>query len=146
MNLINKTEDQLKDLFVNLDKVDSIMISSKSVPQLTKKEISSSVPNLDSGTELIDYVRYKKKIEEFNKIKDQIIDSFDNKLTIIKDVILNLKTTPIDSLIDTIDKTMKQLNDIKKDFEFNLDSILSLEKSEQNVKEVKEEFKETGGE
>ncbi len=146
LNLINKTEDQLKDLFVNLDKVDSIMISSKSVPQLTNKKISSSNPNLDSGTELIDYVRYKKKIEEYNKIKDQITDSFDNKLTIIKDVILNLRTTPIDSLIDTIDKTMKQLNDIKKDFEFNLDSLLSLEKSEQNVKEVKEEFKETGGE
>jgi len=138
LNLINKTEEQLKDLFVNLDKVDSIMLSSKSVPQLTKKKISSSIPDLDSGTELIDYVRYKVKIEEFNKIKDQIIDSFDNKLTIIKDVISSLKTTPIDSLIDTIDKTMKQLNDIKKDFEFNLDFLLSLEKSEQNMKEIKE--------
>ncbi len=146
LNLINKTENQLKDLFVNLDKVDSIMISSKSLPQLTKKKISSSTPNLDSGIELIDYGRYKKKIEEFNKIKDHITDSFDNKLTIIKDVISSLKTTPIDSLIDTIDKTMKQLNDIKKDFEFNLDSLLSLEKSEQNVKEVKKELKETGGE
>jgi len=146
LNLINKTENQLKDLFVNLDKVDSIMISSKSLPQLTKKKISSSTPNLDSGIELIDYGRYKKKIEEFNKIKDHITDSFDNKLTIIKDVISSLKTTPIDSLIDTIDKTMKQLNDIKKDFEFSLDSLLSLEKSEQNVKEVKKELKETGGE
>jgi len=146
LNLINKTENQLKDLFVNLDKVDSIMISSKSAPQLTKKKISSSTPNSDSGIELIDYGRYKKKIEEFNKIKDHITDSFDNKLTIIKDVISSLKTTPIDSLIDTIDKTMKQLNDIKKDFEFNLDSLLSLEKSEQNVKEVKKELKETGGE
>jgi len=146
LNLINKTEEQLKDLFVNLDKVDSIMISSKSVPQLSKKEISLSVPDLDSGTELVDYVRYKEKIEEFNKIKGQIIDSFDNKLTIIKDLISSLKRTPINSLIDTIDNTMEQLNDIKADFEFNLDSLLNLEKSEKKVKEEMEKFKEIRGE
>ncbi|GAG98054.1 unnamed protein product, partial [marine sediment metagenome] len=138
LNLINKTEEQLKDLFVNLGDVDSILISSKAAPQLTKKKISSSVPDLNSVTELVDYVRYKEKIEEFNKIKGQIIDSFDNKLTIIKDLISSLKRTPINSLIDTIDNTMEQLNDIKADFEFNLDSLLNLEKSEKKVKEEME--------
>lgn len=146
LNLINKTEEQLKDLFVNLGDVDSILISSKAAPQLTKKKISSSVPDLNSGTELVDYVRYKEKIEEFNKIKSQIIDSFDNKLTIIKDLISSLKRTPINSLIDTIDNTMEQLNDIKADFEFNLDSLLNLEKSEKKVKEEMEKFKEIRGE
>ncbi len=146
LNLINKTEKQLKDLFVNLGDVDSILISSKAAPQLTKKKISSSVPDLNSGTELVDYVRYKEKIEEFNKIKGQIIDSFDNKLTIIKDLISSLKRTPINSLIDTIDNTMEQLNDIKVDFEFNLDSLLNLEKSEKKVKEEMEKFKEIRGE
>ena len=146
LNLINKTEEQLKDLFVNLGDVDSILISSKAAPQLTKKKISSSVPDLNSGTELVDYVRYKEKIEEFNKIKGQIIDSFDNKLTIIKDLISSLKRTPINSLIDTIDNTMEQLNDIKADFEFNLDSLLNLEKSEKKVKEDMEKFKEIRGE
>ncbi len=146
LNLINKTEKQLKDLFVNLGDVDSILISSKAAPQLTKKKISSSVPDLNSGTELVDYVRYKEKIEEFNKIKGQIIDSFDNKLTIIKDLISSLKRTPINSLIDTIDNTMEQLNDIKADFEFNLDSLLNLEKSEKKVKEEMEKFKEIRGE
>ena len=146
LNLINKTEEQLKDLFVNLGDVDSILISSKAAPQLTKKKISSSVPDLNSGTELVDYVRYKEKIEEFNKIKGQIIDSFDNKLTIIKDLISSLKRTPINSLIDTIDNTMEQLNDIKADFEFNLDSLLNLEKSEKKVKEEMEKFKEIRGE
>lgn len=57
LNLINKTEEQLKDLFVNLGDVDSILISSKAAPQLTKKKISSSVPDLNSVTELVDYVR-----------------------------------------------------------------------------------------
>ncbi len=146
LNLIDKTEEQLKDLFVNLGDVDSILISSKAAPQLTKKKISSSVPDLNSGTELVDYVRYKEKIEEFNKIKGQIIDSFDNKLTIIKDLISSLKRTPINSLIDTIDNTMEQLNDIKADFEFNLDSLLNLEKSEKKVKEEMEKFKEIRGE
>lgn len=146
LNLINKTEEQLKDLFVNLGDVDSILISSKAAPQLTKKKISSSVPDLNSGTELVDYVRYKEKIEEFNKIKGQIIDSFDNKLTIIKDLISSLKRTPINSLIDTIDNTMEQLNDIKADFEFNLDSLLNLEKSKKKVKEEMEKFKEIRGE
>lgn len=136
LNLINKTEEQLKDLFVNLGDVDSILISSKAAPQLTKKKISSSVPDLNSVTELVDYVRYKEKIEEFNKIKGQIIDSFDNKLTIIKDLISSLKRTPINSLIDTIDNTMEQLNDIKADFEFNLDSLLNLEKSERRNGEI----------
>lgn len=146
LNLIDKTEEQLKDLFVNLGDVDSILISSKAAPQLTKKKISSSVPDLNSGTELVDYVRYKEKIEEFNKIKGQIIDSFDNKLTKIKDLISSLKRTPINSLIDTIDNTMEQLNDIKADFEFNLDSLLNLEKSEKKVKEDMEKFKEIRGE
>ena len=146
LNLINKTEEQLKDLFVNLGDVDSILISSKAAPQLTKKKISSSVPDLNSGTELVDYVKYKEKIEEFNKIKGQIIDSFDNKLTKIKDLISSLKRTPINSLIDTIDNTMEQLNDIKADFEFNLDSLLNLEKSEKKVKEEMEKFKEIRGE
>ena len=146
LNLINKTEEQLKDLFVNLGDVDSILISSKAAPQLTKKKISSSVPDLNSGTELVDYVRYKEKIEEFNKIKGQIIDSFDKKLTIIKDLISSLKRTPINSLIDTIDNTMEQLNDIKADFEFNLDSLLNLEKSKKKVKEEMEKFKEIQGE
>ena len=146
LNLINKTEEQLKDLFVNLGDVDSILISSKVAPQLTKKKISSSVPDVNSGTELVDYVRYKEKIEEFNKIKGQIIDSFDKKLTIIKDLISSLKRTPINSLIDTINNTMEQLNDIKADFEFNLDSLLNLEKSEKKVKEDMEKFKEIRGE
>ena len=132
-------------MFVNLGDVDSILISSKAAPQLTKKKISSSVPDLNSGTELVDYVRYKEKIEEFNKIKGQIIDSFDKKLTIIKDLISSLKRTPINSLIDTIDNTMEQLNDIKADFEFNLDSLLNLEKSEKKVKEEMEKFKEIRG-
>ncbi|MCK4239891.1 MAG: hypothetical protein KAX33_12255, partial [Candidatus Lokiarchaeota archaeon] len=64
----------------------------------------------------------------------------------IKDLISSLKRTPINSLIDTIDNTMEQLNDIKADFEFNLDSLLNLEKSEKKVKEEMEKFKEIRGE
>lgn len=41
---------------------------------------------------------------------------------------------------------MEQLNDIKADFEFNLDSLLNLEKSEKKVKEEMEKFKEIRGE
>lgn len=146
LNLINKKEEELRELFVNLEKIDSILISRQLVPQLSKKEISTYIPPLDSQTVIPDYIKYKQKLEEFNEIKGQIIDSFGTKLTLIQDLISKLKATPIDSLIKSIENTIEEIKKIKTDFELDLDSFLNLKKSKENEQEIENEAKETKGE
>ena len=57
---------------------------------------------------------------------------FKNNLVVISDLILESKKSPINSLIDNIDKTLDDLSNLNKDFELKLDSILELEKSVKN--------------
>jgi len=142
LNLINKKEKELKELFVNLKNIDSILISRKTKPQLSKKEVLTSTPHLDSQATLPDYIKYKQKLEEFDKIKEQIIDSFNSKLSLVQDLILKLEKTPIDSLSKSIENTIEQIKKIKGEFELSLDSLLNLKKSK---KEIENETIETNG-
>ncbi len=146
LNLINKKEEDLKDLFVNLKKIDSILVSRKTIPQLSKKVISTSISRPDSQTVLPDYNKYKQKLEEFNEIKGRIIDSFDNKLSKVQDLILTLNDTPIDSITKSIDNAIEKLKKIKIDFELDLESFLNLKKSKENEQESEIEPKEVKGE
>jgi hypothetical protein len=71
------------------------------------------------------------KAQEFDVdrslIKENIIIAFKNNLSIITDLISDLKKAPIDSLISNIDKSLEDLSNLKKDFELKLDSILELD-------------------
>ncbi len=129
---IAKSEDKLDDLIINIDEIDSNALHKKITPKIIKKNIKLTekikVP--------LKEIRDLKKITEFNidknKIKENIVSAFKNNLVVISELILELKKSPINALIDNIDKSLADLSNLNNDFELKLDSILELEKSEKN--------------
>ncbi|MGB5909655.1 MAG: hypothetical protein WBH31_00540, partial [Promethearchaeia archaeon] len=81
---------------------------------------------IDIETDLVDYSDFQANLVDFDLIKNNIIETFKNNLNIVKDLVLSLKTTPIDSLMEKIEKTSEELNQLKEDFELKLDNILNL--------------------
>ncbi len=129
---VGKSEDELKDLIININKIDSNTLHKKITPQIIKKNIMLTVKEQTPLQEINDL----KKIREFDidksRIKENIFGAFKNNLVVISELILELKKSPINSLIDNIDKTLDDLSNLNKDFELKLDSILELEKSVKN--------------
>ena len=129
---VGKSEDELKDLIININEIDSNTLHKKITPKIIKKNIKLTVKEQTPLKEINDL----KKIREFDidksKIKENIFGAFKNNLVVISELILELKKSPINSLIDNIDKTLDDLSNLNKDFELKLDSILELEKSVKN--------------
>jgi len=130
LGFIKKSENDLNDLFTNLTNIDLHALKKKSTTMITKKvSISSGIELTEKPEELKD-IQYQ--IPKLDEIKENIINAYSNNLTAIKDIIINLKKTPIALLNEIIDKTSKDLNYFKEDFELKLQSILKLEKEEKN--------------
>jgi len=129
---VGKSEDELNDLIININEIDSNTLHKKITPKIIKKNIKLTEKEQTPLKEINDL----KKIREFNidksRIKENIFGAFKNNLVVISDLILELKKSPINSLIDNIDKTLDDLSNLNKDFELKLDSILELEKSVKN--------------
>ena len=129
---VGKSEDELSDLIININEIDSNTLHKKITPKIIKKNIKLT----DKEHSPLKEIRDLKQIREFdinkNKIKENIFNAFKNNLVAISELILELKKTPISSLIDIIDKTLDDLSNLNKDFELKLDSILELEKSDKN--------------
>jgi hypothetical protein len=132
LNYIEKSEDKLNDLIINIDEIDSNKLHKKITPKIIKKNIKLTEKEHIPLKEIRDL----KKITEFNidknKIKENIVSAFKNNLAAISELILDLKKSPINALIDNIDKSLSDLSNLNKDFELKLDSILELEKSDKN--------------
>jgi small GTP-binding protein len=132
LNSIEKSEDELNDLIISIDEIDSNKLHKKITPKIIKKNIKVTEKEKIPVKEIKDL----KKITEFNidknKIKENIVSAFKNNLAAISELILDLKKSPIDALIDNIDKSLSDLSNLNKDFELKLDSILELEKSDKN--------------
>ncbi|MHA1488894.1 MAG: Rab family GTPase [Promethearchaeota archaeon] len=135
LEVIGKTEKELKSIFLNLENVDSLTLPSKTMPQIIKKvvDVFETEEYVEKEQELIHY--RLKKLEMF---KDQITNSFNNNLTIIEDTILNLKRTPIGILNESIDNAVEQIKYLKDDFELKLESLLRIEGSEGSQLEKEE--------
>lgn len=130
LGFIKKSENDLNDLFTNLTNIDLHALKKKSTTIITKKVSISSESELSEKPEELKDIQYQ--IPKFDEIKENIINAYSNNLTAIKDIIINLKNTPIALLNEIIDKTSKDLNYFKEDFELKLQSILKLEKEEKN--------------
>jgi len=117
---VGKSEDELKDLIININEIDSNTLHKKITPKIIKKNIKLTVKEQTPLKEINDL----KKIREFDinksKIKENIFGAFKNNLVVISDLILELKKSPINSLIDNIDKTLDDLSNLNKDFELKL--------------------------
>ncbi|NHJ21239.1 MAG: GTP-binding protein [Candidatus Lokiarchaeota archaeon] len=127
---IGKSKEDLEKLIINLDNIDPNSLYNKIIPTIVKKNVQVS----NSEPLLLKEIKKLKQIQENNidknLIKENIIIAFKNNLSIISDLISNLKKAPIDTLINSIDKSLEDLSNLKKDFELKLDSILELESNE----------------
>jgi len=124
--LIDKKTNDLINLIINLEDVDSTILEKKITPRIVKKVVTRDDEIIDIETDLVDYSDFQANLVDFDLIKNNIIETFKNNLNIVKDLVLSLKTTPIDSLMEKIEKTSEELNQLKEDFELKLDNILNL--------------------
>ena len=127
---VGKSEEELNDLIINIDEIDSNALHRKITPKIIKKNIKLT----EKEHVPLKEIRDLKKITEFNidknKIKENIVTAFKNNLIVISELISKLKKSPINTLIDNIDKSLADLSNLNKDFELKLDSILELENSD----------------
>ena len=132
LNNIGKDENYLLGQFVNFDDLKSI-----SVQKPAKKEPLKSVQSAKASTtkkpavtskpmkSIIDkYVPIKEELEKKHLTNDKIIEEFNNYLTNVENLVLNLKTVPIDSLVHSIDNTKQQIANIKEDFKLTLQAFM----------------------
>jgi len=129
---VGKSEEELNDLIINIDEIDSNALHRKITPKIIKKNFKLT----EKEHVPLKEIRDLKKITEFNidknKIKENIVTAFKNNLVVISELISKLKKSPINTLIDNIDKSLADLSNLNKDFELKLDSILELENSDKN--------------
>jgi len=123
LNVIEKQKSLLEKVLINLEKISSIKVQKKAPVKISKKTLDK-----DEGLELEKYRLIQERLEDLESIKEQIRMSFHNNIMTIEDMILDLKTTPINSLIKTINKTLTQLDYLKGDFELKLNSLLDIDK------------------
>ncbi|MFX0020435.1 MAG: Rab family GTPase [Promethearchaeota archaeon] len=124
--LIQKKNNELINLVVNLEDIDSTKLEKKITPKIVKKIVSSAEEKAKVENDIIDYSNFQANLVDFDLIKNSIIGTFNNNLNIVKDLFLGLKSTPIESLIEKIEKASKELNHLKNDFELKLDNILNI--------------------
>jgi len=126
LDLIDKKKKSLMNLIINLDEIDSTTLEKKINPKIVKKIVTSRKKEKESELSVIDYSDFQTNLVDFNLIKNSIIGTFNNNINIVEDLILGLKTTPIEFLMEKIEKTSQELTQLKEDFELKLDGILHL--------------------
>jgi len=124
---INKTEEDLKHLIINLEEIDPNTLHNKITPTIIKKNVKVAESEVLPLREINDLTKAQEFDVDRSLIKENIINAFKNNLSVISDIIADLKKAPIDSLINNIDKSLEDLANLKKDFELKLDSILELD-------------------
>jgi len=128
---INKTEEDLEHLIINLEEIDPNTLHNKITPTIIKKNINLAEIEEFPLREIRDLTKTQEFDVDKSLIKENVIIALKNNLSIISDLISDLKKAPIDSLISTIDKSLEDLANLKKDFELKLDSILELDSNRQ---------------
>jgi small GTP-binding protein len=128
---INKTQEDLEHIIINLEEIDPNTLHNKITPTIIKKNVKTVKSEVIPIREINDLTKIQEFGVDKSLIKENIINAFKNNLSIISDLISDLKKAPIDSLISKIDKSLEDLSNLKKDFELKLDSILELNSSKQ---------------
>jgi len=127
LKLIDKKEEDLTRILINLDSIDSSTIQNKITPKIRKKILYNSIEdsnNIDVLETPVVSINNKLQLE---KIKTDVIKTFYENFKFIKDLILDIKGTPINQLLKKIDATFSELEGLKDDFELKLNTILNLD-------------------
>jgi small GTP-binding protein len=122
LEVYGKSKIELEKILINLEDISSMKIQKKAPVKISKKTLENAEMELER------YHLIQERLEDLETIKEQIRASFRNNLMTIEDMIQDLKTTPISSLIKNINKTLTQLDYLKGDFELKLNSLLDMDK------------------
>jgi small GTP-binding protein len=122
LDVYGKSKVELEKILINLEDISSMKIQKKAPVKVSKKKLENTEMELER------YRLIQERLEDLETIKEQIRASFRNNLITIEDMIQELKTTPISSLIKNINKTLTQLDYLKGDFELKLNSLLDMDK------------------
>jgi len=143
---IGKDETYLLSQFVNFDDIKSIVVQkpAKKKPPKSKQAVKASTKKKPAVTQkpresIIDYyVPIKEELEKKHLTNDKIIEEFNNYLSKVENLVLKLKTVPIDSLVHSIDNTKQQIANMKEDFNLTLKAFMkSLNNTQVEKKSVK---------
>lgn len=138
LSIIGKSEKELKELFVNVKNIKTVKIEREKKAPVSQKII----PAYDTDEAKLKQFRVlQSKISRLDKIKYEIIDTFKSNLEVVGNLISELKNTPIGELIQSVDNTMDQLNQMKDDFELSLDSLINVDEEERPSKTPTPEVK-----
>jgi len=127
LKLIDKKEEDLSRILINLDSMDYSTLQNKITPKIRKKVVYDSSENGNHSNiheSAIVSVNNKLQLE---RIKTDVIKTFYENFKFVEDRILEIKVTPIDQLIQKIDLTFLELETLKNDFELKLGTVLNLE-------------------
>ncbi len=124
LNLIDKKEEDLTRVIINLDSIDSSTIHKKITPKIRKKVIEEEEEEIDENETLVISIDNKLQLE---KIKTDVIKAFYENFEVIRDSILDIRGSPIDQLLKKIDMTSSELEVLKDDFILKLNTVLNLE-------------------
>jgi small GTP-binding protein len=124
---INKSENELKYLYVNVENIDPGTLHSKISPQIKKTIIKD---NLDDS-EVIPKRDYLQDVAieqaiQMDRIRKNIMELFGSNLNLVNEYINELKRTPINSLLIKIQAIENDLLTLKNDFDLKLNAIMKL--------------------
>ncbi|MBD3253926.1 MAG: GTP-binding protein [Candidatus Lokiarchaeota archaeon] len=128
LKTIDKSEELLNGKFINIQSIDKVSLKASPSSHLSKKKVTKTVNENEIG--LDKYYRVQKELKQREAIKEEIINSFYANLSLVENLLTDLKNTPINSLIESIDNAKTQLDAIKDDFVLNLDSLMSTKASD----------------
>ena len=133
LDSIGKDETYLLSQFVNFDDIKSIAVQkpakkeplkSKPVAKANSTKKKFAVTPKPRKSVIDKYIPIKEEYEKKDIANDKIIEDFNNYLTKVENLVLKLKTVPIDSLIHSIDNTKQQIANIKDDFNLTLKTFM----------------------
>jgi len=122
---IDKTEDELNNLFVSLDSIDAFVMQKERSTHISKKVLSSSEQTESDKSKFISIEQDVKKMEV---VKSEIVKLFEGKLNEFDNLITDLETTPNDKLAGSFDKAKEKINVMREAFKANLNEIIEIYK------------------
>jgi len=127
LELINRSEDQIKNIPVNVENISSKVIKTSAPLKIMEKKQE------EREFELEKFQFLQERLEDLEGIKEQIKLSFERNISNVEELILSLKETPIDALIQKINETLELIKYFKQDFELKLNSLLEISELEDQL-------------
>lgn len=140
LKILGKDENDLMSRLLNIGDVDSLKLQKERSEETTASmeaegddiKVEAIVSSESEEPSISKPIPAKQEMLKISSIKNEIIKEFNENLSKIENLILDLKKTPIDSLIESIDTTKEQIERIKEGFKSNLQSILNLDSKNAN--------------